>query len=144
MDFKTEFDNLKNELIGLGFSEEKFNELLNLAVEEAIDIALNDAEEKLDDSAMEQLSIDMDRQINSKEEATSQINMLFQKVYGTESESKKFEFINQYLRETVELTKKSKDLAQRYMQGDPTAVAAVRSNLDNPSTKEVENLLNQQ
>lgn len=143
MDSKVEFDSLKNELIGLGFSEEKFYELLDLAIEEAIDIALNDLEENVDDSTMEQLSIDMDKQVNSKEEAMSQINMVFQKVYGTEAENKKLEFINQYLKETIELTKKSKDLAQRYMQGDPTAIAAIRSNMDNPNTKEVENLISE-
>jgi hypothetical protein len=41
------------------------------------------------------------------------------------------------MKETVEITKKSKDLFDRYQQGDPTAVATIQSNMGDPDVQAI-------
>ena len=40
MDYITEIENIKQQLLSLGLTEEKYNELLNLVAEEMMDSAL--------------------------------------------------------------------------------------------------------
>ena len=47
----------------------------------------------------------------------------------------------EYLKDTLEATNKTKDLLTRYQAGDPTAVAAIESQKDNPQVQEVMNYM---
>lgn len=144
MDYKNEYESLKQQLKDLGFDDDRLNQILDLAAEEAIDFAIQDLSENLDEASLEEISNELQKEIPNKEKAVEILNLIFEKGYGTEAESKKYEYINQYLRETVELTKNSKDLMDKYNQGDPTAVASVQSNMTNPDAQEVEKHLNTQ
>lgn len=144
MDYKNEYESLKQQLKDLGFDDDRLNQILDLAAEEAIDFAIQDLNENLDEASLEEISNELQKEIPNKEKAVEILNLIFEKGYGTEAESKKYEYINQYLRETVELTKNSKDLMYKYNQGDPTAVASVQSNMTNPDAQEVEKHLNTQ
>ncbi len=138
MDLKIELENLKKELAVLGFDEVKINELLELASQEAVDRAIEETEEKLDDVQIEQLANKMQKEPQTKEEATIILNNIFEAIYGQDAENKKLEFVNDYLKETIEMTKQSKDLLTRYQQGDPTAVATIEANKDNPDVLELQ------
>ena len=46
MDYITEIENIRQQLFSLGLTEEKYNELLNLAAEEMMDSALSELQEK--------------------------------------------------------------------------------------------------
>lgn len=118
-----------DELKSLGFEDDKINQLLDLAAEEALDVALNEIDEKLNDQELEELSKQLEKPIQTKEDAEEKLDLIFNKVYGENAENKKLELINKYMRETLEITKKSKDLFDRYQQGDPTAVATIQSNM---------------
>jgi phosphoribosylformylglycinamidine (FGAM) synthase PurS component len=135
------FEQLKQQLRDLGFEEEKLNQLLDLAVEEVIDYALNEL--KLDENAqaLEELSNEMTEDINSIEGAKANIDLIFTKLYKEEAVNKKFELLNAYLEETIELTKNAKDLMQRYAAGDPTAIATVQANINDPEAKAIQDKL---
>jgi hypothetical protein len=137
-----EFEQLKQELLSLGFDETKFNELLDIATEEAIDITMEKLSQTLSDEELDSITKELERPLNNKNDATQRINMLFQKAYRDNAENKKLELVNNYLRKTVDLTKESKDLLERYQQGDPKAVATVQSHADDPDVKDIQNSIN--
>ncbi len=126
-----------DELKSLGFENDKINQLLDLAAEEALDVALNEIDEKLNDQELEELSKQLEKPIQTKEDAKEKLDLIFIKVYGENAENKKLELINKYMRETIEITKKSKDLFDRYQQGDPTAVATIQSNMGDPDVQSI-------
>ncbi len=137
-----EFEQLKQELMSLGFDKAKFNELLDIATEEAIDKTMEQLSETLTDEELDNITQKLENPLNSRDDAMQRINMLFQKAYGENAENKKYELINDYLKKTLELTKESKDLLQRYQQGDPKAVATVQSHADDPDAKDIQDSMN--
>ena len=142
MDPQAEFESLKQELFSLGFDQAKFDELLEIAAQEAVAIAIEDLESIEDEQALEELSTLMNTPVADKTEAEERINKLFSTAYGQEAESKKLALIVNYLKETVEITKGSKDLMARYEAGDPTAVASVQSNMGDPEVQAIQDLVN--
>jgi DNA-binding transcriptional MerR regulator len=126
-----------DELKSLGFEDNEINQLLDLAAEEALDVALNEIDEKLNDQELKELSQQLEKPIQTKEDAEEKLNLIFNKVYGENAENKKLELITKYMKETVEITKKSKDLFDRYQQGDPTAVATIQSNMGDPDVQAI-------
>jgi hypothetical protein len=126
-----------DELKSLGFEDNEINQLLDLAAEEALDVALNEIDEKLNDQELEELSQQLEKPIQTKEDAEEKLNLIFNKVYGENAENKKLELVTKYMKETLEITKKSKDLFDRYQQGDPTAVATIQSNMGDPDVQAI-------
>jgi DNA-binding transcriptional MerR regulator len=126
-----------DELKSLGFEDNEINQLLDLAAEEALDVALNEIDEKLNDQELKELSQQLEKPIQTKEDAEEKLNLIFNKVYGENAENKKLELVNKYMKETIEITKKSKDLFDRYQQGDPTAVATIQSNMGDPDVQAI-------
>lgn len=137
MDYSTEIENLKNELKTLGFDDDKINQLLDLAAEEFIEEALDYLVENTDDATLEMISQEMEKPITTPEEAQAKLTMLLDKAYGTEAENKKGEILVNYLRTTIEDTKKAKDLYDRYQAGDPGAVAAIKAQEGDPDAQEI-------
>ena len=136
-----DIEQLKNELRTLGFTEDKLDQLMDLAAEEAIDTALDDLEANVDDATMEELANVMDSQPTDTTDATNKLNMIFDKAYGTNALAKKQELIGNYLKQTIEDTKKAKDLYARYQAGDPTAIAMVKAQEGNPDVQKVVDMM---
>ena len=137
MDYSTEIENLKNELKTLGFDDDKINQLLDLAAEELIEEALDYLAENSDDATLEMISQEMEKPITTPLEAQAKLVMLLEKAYGTEAENKKGEFLFNYLKTTIEDTKRAKDLYDRYQTGDPSAVAAIKAQEGDPDAQEI-------
>ena len=133
----TELEQYINELKSFGFKDDEINQLLDLAAEEALDTALSEIDEKLNDQQLEELSKQLEKPIQTKEDAKEKLDLIFTKVYGENAETKKVELITKYMKETVEITKKSKDLIDRYQQGDPTAIATIESNMGDPDVQAI-------
>ena len=133
----TELEQYINELKSFGFKDDEINQLLDLAAEEALDTALNEIAEKLNNQQLEELSKQLEKPIQTKEDAKEKLDLIFTKVYGENAETKKVELITKYMKETVEITKKSKDLIDRYQQGDPTAIATIESNMGDPDVQAI-------
>jgi len=136
MDYKTESEKLKQELLNLGFTEDKFQQLLELAAEEALDIAVLDLSKK-DASVLEALEKRLSEEVNSIEVANQNIDMIFYAAYEDRAEDMKSQLILEYLEITIEETKKAKDLFERYQAEDPTAVSTINANKDNPELQEI-------
>lgn len=140
MDYLQQLEQLKKDFIEVGLTEDVFEKLQSLALEESLDRAMGDIpEEKMNEEEMKALA---EREIKTEEDFKTLYDAVFTKAYGEEEGKKKsVEFIIEYLKESLEIAKQSKDLAQRYQAGDPTAVATVQANIDNPDVKEIEKIM---
>ncbi len=136
MDYSIELQNAKQKLFEVGFNEEKYNQLLELAAEELMDNALMDLQEK-DLAALEALENKLVEQPTNSEEANRNIQLIFSEAYGEQAEEIRQKMLLDYLNNTIQQTYATKDLVQRYQAGDPTAVAAVEGNKDNPEVVEM-------
>lgn len=135
MDYTVEIEKIKNELMSLGFTEKKYNELTELAAEEVLDIALLDLQKK-DENTFNTLDQNLKENISSKEEAENNIQEIFKAAYGEEAENTKVKLVYEYLQGALEQAKNTKDLLQKYQAGDPTAVATINTNKDNPDIQD--------
>lgn len=132
-----DIENLKKELQSLGFAEDKIEQLMDIAMEEALDAAVEDLEAVVDDTTMEELAKMMEDQPTGVEDAQNRMKLIFEKAYGQNAESKKVELITNYLKEVIEDTKKAKDLYARYQAGDPAAVAQIKAQEGNPDVQTI-------
>lgn len=137
MDTNQQIEDIKNQLRAEGFDEEKLNELLDLAAEETLDTALQDLENNASDEVLEQLGNEPDTEIQTKEEAMDRVAKVFVAAYGENADQKKLEMMLAYLQDTLEQTRKAKDLLQKYQAGDPSAVAQVKAQEGNPDVQEI-------
>ena len=115
-----------------------YNELLNLAAEELLDQALDQLQRK-DLEVLQRLESQLISEVSTQEEAKRNISLIFTTAYGENAEEMKQKMLLDYLTMIVEQTKTIKDLLQRYKAGDPTAIAAIEAQKDNP---DVEKFLN--
>lgn len=132
-----DIEQLKNELKNLGFTDDKFEELMNLVTQEVLDQALDDLEANVDDTTMEELAQIMGNQPTNDEEAQNRMKMIFEKAYGDDAMRKRDELITTYLKQTIEDTKAAKDLYARYQAGDPAAVAQIKAQEGNPDVQAI-------
>lgn len=143
MDYNTELENAKQKLLQLGFTEEKYNQLLELAAEELIDRALIDLQEK-DLPLLEELERNLVPEPTNIEEANKNIELIFVSAYGEQAELKRQEMLMEYLNTTIQQTITTKDLIERYQAGDPTAIATIESSKNHPDVQEVLKLIDEQ
>lgn len=141
MDFPLELEQVKNELKALGFTEDKLNQLMDLAAEEALYQALEELKNTANDGALEELANMFENQAVDQTEAARRLNLIFEKAYGADADNKKQQLVLSYLKQTLEDTKKAKDLYDRYQAGDPTAVATIKAQEGNPDVKKVQDLM---
>ena len=143
MDYETQLQNAKQKLLELGFTEEKYNELMELAAEEIMDVALADLQEK-DITILEELEKNLIEQPTTIEEANRNIQLIFTSAYGEKAEDTKQKMLLEYLNMTIQETVAAKDLLERYQAGDPTAIAAIEANKDNPDAQELAKYIEEQ
>lgn len=143
MDYTAEIENVKNELRTLGFDDEKINQLMDLAAQEAIDTAILDLQDK-DENTLNQLSQEMVSNPTNAEDAMANINKVFVSAYGDQAKVKKQEFVLNYMKDTLQQTKIAKNLLTKYQAGDPTAIAIVKAQEGNPNLKKIVDALKNQ
>ena len=136
MDYTQQIEAAKQELLSLGFTEEKYNKLLELALEELVDNALNELQEK-DMEALQNLESKLIPDVTSLDEANKNLDLILSVAYGEKAFETKQKMLADYLNLTIEETKSVKDLLQRYQAGDPTAIAAIEAQKDNPELEEL-------
>ncbi len=136
MDNTQQIEAAKQELLSLGFTEEKYNKLIELALEEMVDNALNELQE-IDLEGLEKLESQLIPEVKSLEEAEKNLELIFSAAYGEKANETKQQMLLDYLFMTIEETKAAKDLLQRYQAGDPTAIAAIEAQKDNPELEEL-------
>ncbi len=136
MDIRQQIEGVKQDLLSEGLMEEKLNELEGLAAEEAIEQALQDLQEK-DIATIEALEQSLVMQPKSLEEAGKNIQLIFDTAYGEQSETMRQQMLYTYLSNVLANIRNSKDLLARYQAGDPTAIAVIESNKNNPEVEEL-------
>ncbi len=136
-----DIDNIKNELRTLGFTEDKLNQLMDLAAEEALAITIEELQTTASDEVLEDLAKTFEKEPTNEADATAKLNMVFDKAYGPNANAKKEELILTYLKETLEDTKKAKDLYTRYQAGDPSAVATIKAQEGNPDVQKITDMM---
>lgn len=144
MDYTQQLEQLKNGFLEVGLTEETFEKLQSLALEESLDRAMGEMPDEYMES--EEMKVLAEREVKTEEDFRNLYDTVFTKVYGSEEQGKikSIEFIIEYLKESLEIAKQSKDLAERYKAGDPTAIATVQANIDNPDVKEIEKIMAEQ
>ena len=141
MDFLSELEQVKGELRVLGFTEDKLNQLMDLATEEALYQALEELKNTANENALEELANMFENQAIDQAEAVRRLNLICEKAYGAEADTKKQQLVLSYLKQTLEDTKKTKDLYDRYQAGDPTAIATIKAQEGNPDVKKIQDLM---
>ncbi|HHX99115.1 TPA: hypothetical protein GX533_00285 [Candidatus Dojkabacteria bacterium] len=136
MDIRQQIEGVKQDLLSEGLMKEKLNELEGLAAEEAIEQALQDLQEK-DIATIEALEQSLVMQPKSLEEAEKNIQLIFDTAYGEQSETMRQQMLYTYLSNVLANIRNSKDLLARYQAGDPTAIAVIESNKNNPEVEEL-------
>ncbi len=131
MDYTQEIENIRQQLFSLGFTEEKYEELLSLAVEEIMNSALADLQDK-DLAILEELEKNLIEEPSTIEEASKNIDLIFSAAYGDQAEETKQKMLLEFLNDTLQQTRTTKDLVQRYQAGDPTAIASIEANKNTP------------
>lgn len=143
MDNTQQIEAAKQELLSLGFTEEKYNKLIELALEEMVDNALNELQE-IDLEGLQKLESQLIPEVKSLEEAEKNLELIFSAAYGEKANETKQQMLLDYLFMTIEETKSAKDLLQRYQAGDPTAIAAIEAQKDNPEIEELMEVLKEE
>jgi hypothetical protein len=133
-----DIEQLKSELRALGFTEDKLDQLMDLAAQEVLGIALEDLSNTADDATLDEMAQMVE---SSSEDAAKKLNMIFEKAYGPNAENKKVELLTTYLRSVIEDTKKAKDLYARYQAGDPAAIAMVKAQEGNPDVQKIVDMM---
>jgi len=135
-----DIEQIKNELRSAGFTENKLNELLELASQEAVATAL-DVLKDSEEETLDEISAQVQNPPMNEDDALKQLNLIFQKAYGDNYEAKRLELIAQYLQQTLEETKAAQDLLTRYQAGDPTAVATIKAQEGNPDVQKLVDMM---
>ncbi len=143
MDYTQQIENTKQQLFSLGFTEEKYEQLLDLAVEEMMNAALAELQDK-DLELLEELEKNLVAEPTTIEEATKNIELIFSTAYGDQANETRQRMLLEYLNTTLEQTKATKDLLQRYQAGDPTAIATIEANKNSPEAIAVAEYLEEQ
>jgi 4-aminobutyrate aminotransferase-like enzyme len=136
MDYRQQIEEAKQKLFSLGFTEEKYNELLEVATEELIDKALSELQEK-ELTELENVEKSIITEPKTLEELNQNIQVVFTSAYGAQSEEMKGKMLLDFLNKVVTQTSNTKDLITRYRAGDPTAITTVESNKNNPEIQEL-------
>lgn len=142
MDYTQEIENAKQQLFSLGFTEEKYNELLTLGTEEIIEKALTDLQEK-DLESLEALENNLVEEPEDIDEATRNLDLIFATAYGQQANETKQKMLLEYLNQTIQQTRTTKNLLERYQAGDPTAIATIEANKNTQEAIEVANYIEQ-
>jgi hypothetical protein len=103
MDYTTALEETRKKLLDLGFTEKQYEELLEEAAEEMINLALLKLEEK-DLNILQSLENQLIPEVSTLEEAEKNIDLIFSTAYGEESEEMKKKMLYEYLQKTLEQT----------------------------------------
>lgn len=132
-----EITNLIEELKNLGFNKEQVEELMKVAEQEIIDLVIDDfslnAEPKVLDEYLEKFT----NAKNSPSELTNLLNEIIAIQYGQENiQKRKEQLLKGYLRDIISTIKQTKELFEKYKQGDAEAVKFVEEAKKNPAIME--------
>lgn len=138
MENNTEYNDLLDQLRQLGFDENRINKVLDLALEEMFDTAMEDLEISENISNIDKIKEISQKPLVNPTDGIERMNEIFTIIYGEESEKKRYDFLVQYLKNIIDITKKAKEVMNKYNMGDPDTIQQVNNKLN---TQEVQDIL---
>ena len=134
----TDLNKKIEELKNLGFSKEQTEEILQMGEEEVLERVLDDftvnAQEDVVDSYIQKVE---QAKNNSKKLATL-FDEIMSILYGENNANvKKEEFLVEYIKGVIDLTHETKNLCEKYNQGDSEAVKKVEEAQKDPNTQDI-------
>ncbi len=121
-----------------GFNEEQIKEVMQIAEQEIVDIifedfALNAPEEKVHEYS---------QKITAAKDDPEKFSALFEEImsiqYGSENvQQEKEKLLREFLQNVIDLTLQTKEVKQKYEQGDEETVNAVEEAKTDPSVKKI-------
>ncbi len=128
--------NLIKELEGLGFNKEQLNEVFKTAEQEIVEVVIEDfalnAEEKIVNEYTKKFAYARE----DLQKLAKLIDEMIAILYGQENiGKKKEELLAEYLRGVISLTRQTKEIYQKYLQGEPEAIKMIEEAKKNPAIK---------
>ncbi len=124
---------LIEELRNFGFNQEHITEIMKLGEEEIVDIVLEDFAFNAPEQTVQEYSSKISQTKGNPQEFAKNFNEIMTIHYGAENvEKKKEELLIEYLENIIKLTKETKQVKEKYEQGDPETVKAVQEVQNSP------------
>ena len=125
--------NLITELKNLGFTKDKVEEIVKLGEKDIADLIIEDFALNAD----EKVVADYTKKFEQAQSDPQKLNVLLHEImaiqYGQENIlKKKEELLSQYLQNIIELAKQTRNVYQKYSQGDPNAIKIVEEAKKSP------------
>lgn len=111
MDYDKQIEDAKQRLLQLGFTEESYNQLLELAAEELMDNAIIDLQDK-DLALLEELERNLIPEPINIQEAEKNIELIFKTAYGEEAEDKKQTMLINFLHSKIQENSKTYNMEE--------------------------------
>lgn len=138
--------NSVQELKNLGFSEEQIEEILKIAEQDMLDTILEDFAFNAKEEVVQEYTKKFEESKSDSQKLTLLMKEIMEYQYGKDNiEKKKAEFFDRYLEDVLNLAKETKDLYNKYSQGDQETLQAVEETKKSPVTqhyaKKIEELM---
>jgi DNA-binding transcriptional MerR regulator len=128
--------NLIQELRDLGFNEDQIKEVLHIGEQEIVDLVLEDFAFNAPEATVQEYVDKVTKAKGNTEQFAHLINEIMGIQYGAENVvSKKEAMLSDYLTNIINLTKQTKEVYQKYSQGDPQTVQAVENAKTSPTVQ---------
>ena len=130
------FDEVFKELRGLGYTDEKLQELLSLVLEDVQDELYLDLASISNDEELEKFKTRLDK-ARTKSEVTKITEEMAKRAYGEDYKKKIEDMTVEKLKEAAEMTKGIRKTYNDYMAGDPATRKKVQEMENSPEYKDM-------
>jgi hypothetical protein len=118
--------NLVQQMKELGFDKVKIDEVIVLAEKEIVDVIIEDFALNADEKIVQEYMEKFEKAQQDIPKLQELLHKIMAHQYGQENiVKKKEELLSEYLQKIIDLTKQTKELHQKYSQGDPEAIKTV-------------------
>ncbi len=126
------------ELKNLGFEQEQIDEVMKIGEQEMVDIVFEDFSFNAPEEKVQEYS----KKIFQAKDNPQEFGKLFEEImaihYGSENvQKKKEDLLVEYIQNVIDLTKETKDVKQKYDQGDPETVKNVEEAKNSPIVQDM-------
>ena len=125
--------NLITELKNLGFTKEKVEEIVKLGEKDMADSIIEDFALNADEQVVNEYAKKFGQAQSDPQKLNTLLHEIIAIQYGQENIlKKKEELLSQYLQSVIELAKQTKNVYQKYSQGDPNAAKIIEEAKKSP------------
>lgn len=136
---------LLKELKSLGFSQEQTAEVIGVAEKEIADIAIEEFSLNADEQVVDEYTKKFQEAKGDAQKLSTLLHEVMAIQYGKDNVAqKKEDLLCEYLQNVIDLTKETREVYDKYSQGDPDTVKAVDEAKNSPVVKKFSQELEQE